>query len=179
MCSPTIICLYDMRHILCIYAFLILFKINNMIGKLDTNQINNILCSQSIGRLACTDGEHPYIVPISFSYDGVYVYGQTNMGKKLKIIRNNPNVCFEVDKMMDMRNWQSVVVYGEFEELKNKDQDTGREMLFAKEFSLLTTTSVHTHEHEVTSILHDDSHIKEILFRIKIKKVSGRYQNEL
>ncbi len=150
-----------------------------MIGKLDTNQVNNLLCSQSIGRLACTDGEQPYIVPISFSYDGVYIYGQTNMGKKLKIIRKNPDVCFEVDQMMDMRNWQSVVIYGEFEELKNKDAGTGREILFEKEFSLLTNTSVHAHEHAVTSILEDKGRIKEILFRIKIKKVTGRYQNEL
>lgn len=150
-----------------------------MIGKLDTNQINNMLCSQSIGRLACTDGEQPYIVPISFTYDGVYIYGQTNMGKKLKIIRKNPTVCFEVDHMMDMRNWQSVVIYGEFEELKNKDADMGREILFNKEFSLLTSTTIHAHEHEVTTVLMDEGRLKEILFRIKIKKVSGRYQNEL
>lgn len=150
-----------------------------MIGKLNTNQVNNLLCSQSIGRLACTDGEQPYIVPISFTYDGVYIYGQTNMGKKLEMIRKNPNVCFEVDQMMDMRNWQSVVIYGEFEELKNKEAAAGRDILFEKEFSLLTNTSIHAHEHEVTSVLYEDVRIKGILFRIKIKKVSGRYQNEL
>ena len=150
-----------------------------MIGKLDNNQINNLLCSQSIGRLACTDGEQPYIVPISFTYDGAYIYGQTNMGNKLKIVRKNPEVCFEVDHMMDMRNWQSVVVCGEFEELKHKDADTGREILFEKEFSLLTSTSIHAHEHEVTSVLHDEGRMKDILFKIKIKKVSGRFQNEL
>lgn len=150
-----------------------------MIGKLDTTQVNNLLCSQSIGRLACTDGKRPYIVPISFKYDGVYIYGQTNMGEKLKVIRKNPDVCFEVDRMLDMRNWQSVIVYGEFEELKNKDAEEGREVLLEKEFSLLTDTSVHAHEHEVTSILEDQGRVKEILFRIKINKVSGRYQNEL
>lgn len=150
-----------------------------MIGKLDTTQVNNLLCSQSIGRLACTDGKQPYIVPISFSYDGVYIYGQTDMGKKLKVIRKNPDVCFEVDQMLDMRNWQSVIVYGEFEELKNKDAEEGREILLEKEFSLLTNTSIHAHEHEVTSILKEQGRIKEILFRIKINKVSGRYQNEL
>ena len=150
-----------------------------MIGKLDNNQINNLLSSQSIGRLACTDGEQPYIVPISFTYDGIYIYGQTNMGKKLKIIRKNPDVCFEVDQMMDMRNWQSVVIYGEFEEIKNKDAGIGRELLFEKEFSLLTNNSIHAHEHAVTSVLDDENRFKEILFRIKIKKVSGRFQNEL
>ena len=150
-----------------------------MIGKLDKNQINNLLCSQSIGRLACSDGEQPYIVPISFTFDGVYIYGQTNVGKKLKIIRKNPEVCFEVDQMMDPRNWQSVVIYGEFEELKNKDAHDVRHILFEKDFSLLTNNCVHAHEHEVTCVLDDENRIKEILFRIKIKKVSGRFQNEL
>lgn len=150
-----------------------------MIGKLETNQVNNLLCSQSIGRLACTDGEQPYIVPISYTYDGFYIYGQTNMGNKLKMIRKNPTVCFEVDQMMDIRNWQSVVICGQLEELKNKAAAVGREILLDKEFSLLTTTSIHAHEHEVTTVLHDERRMKEILFRIKIKKVSGRYQNEL
>lgn len=150
-----------------------------MIGKLDNNQINNLLCSQSIGRLACTDGERPYIVPISFNYDGVYIYGQTNIGKKLKMIRKNPTVCFEVDQMMDIRNWQSVVIYGDLEELKNKDADDSRALLFENDFSLLTNNCIHAHEHAVTSVLQDESRIKEILFRIKIKKVTGRYQNEL
>ena len=150
-----------------------------MIGKLNTDQINNLLGSQSIGRLACTEGEQPYIVPISFCYDGTCIYGQTNLGEKLKIIRKNPKVCFEVDQMMDMRNWQSAVIYGDFEELKNKDADSGREILFDKEFSLLTNTSIHAHEHEVTSVLMDEGRMKEILFRIKIRKVTGRFQNEL
>ena len=42
-----------------------------------------------------------------------------------------------------------------------------------------TNNSIHAHEHAVTSVLQDESRIKEILFRIKIKKVTGRYQNEL
>ena len=90
-----------------------------MLGQLNDTQIRNILSSQAVGRLACTDGKQPYIVPVTYTYDGKYIYGQTNEGTKLKMLRKNPKVCFEVDMMTDMRNWQSVIVYGKFEELKN------------------------------------------------------------
>lgn len=149
-----------------------------MLGELTHTQINNLLSSQVIGRLACTDGEQPYIVPVSYTYDGTYIYGQTNVGKKLKLLRKNPNVCFEVDKMLDMRNWQSVVVQGTFEELKDKDLQKGKEILFDRFFSLLTSTTVHAHEHAVTSVLDDSNRIKFIMYRIKINKISGRYETE-
>ncbi|MCY7291812.1 MAG: pyridoxamine 5'-phosphate oxidase family protein [Ferruginibacter sp.] len=149
-----------------------------MLGELNDTQISNLLSSQVVGRLACTDGEKPYIVPVTYTYDGEYIYGQTNIGKKLKLLRKNPNVCFEVDKMMNVRNWQSVIVQGKFEELKNKDVDKGRAILFDRVFSMLTSTTVHTHEHAVTTVLEDSNRVKYIMYRIKIKKLTGRYETE-
>ena len=149
-----------------------------MLGELNDTQINNLLSSQAIGRLACTDGEKPYIVPVTYTYDGEYIYGQTNIGKKLKMLRKNPNVCFEVDKMMDVRNWQSVIVHGKFEELIDKEFEKGREILFDRVFSMLTSTTVHAHEHAVTSVLDDSNRMKYIMYRIKIKKVTGRFETE-
>ncbi|MFY7880631.1 MAG: pyridoxamine 5'-phosphate oxidase family protein, partial [Lacibacter sp.] len=86
-----------------------------MLGELNESQMNNLLSSQVVGRIACADDAQPYIVPVTYTFDGTYIYGQTNEGLKLDILRKNPNVCFEVDQMNDMANWQSVVVYGTFE----------------------------------------------------------------
>ena len=36
-----------------------------MLGELNETQMNNVLLSQCIGRLACTDGKQPYIVPVT------------------------------------------------------------------------------------------------------------------
>ena len=128
-----------------------------MLGQLNDTQIQNILSSQAVGRLACTDGKKPYIVPVTYTYDGKYIYGQTNEGTKLKMLRKNPNVCFEVDMMMDMRNWQSVIVYGKFEELKNEQAKKARDILFGRVFSLMTSSTIHAHEHEVTEELDDST----------------------
>jgi len=149
-----------------------------MLGELTTAQINSILSSQAIGRLACTDGKRPYIVPVTYAYDGSYIYGQTNDGKKLQVLRKNKNVCFEVDRMTDMRNWQSVVAYGSFEELKDKDLEKARELLFNRVFPLMTSGTVHSHEHEMTAELDDSNRVKYMMYRIKIEKITGRFEKQ-
>jgi len=149
-----------------------------MLGHLEIAQINNILSSQVVGRLACTDGKQPYIVPMTYYYDGKYIYGQTNEGAKLKILRKNPNVCFELDIMTDMRNWQSVIVYGEFEELNDKEAGKARTILFEHVFPLLTSSTIHSFEHEVTEKVNDTTRIKYIMYRIKIKEVTGRFEKQ-
>ena len=149
-----------------------------MLGELTDMQIENVLTSQVLGRLACTDGKQPYIVPVTYTYDGKYIYGQTNEGSKLKMLRKNPNVCFEVDVMTDMRNWQSVIVYGKFEELKGKESEKARDILFGRVFSLMTSSTIHAYEHEVNGAIDDTNRIKHVMYRIKIIKVTGRFEKQ-
>ncbi len=149
-----------------------------MLGELNDLQINNLLSSQVIGRLACTEGKQPYIVPVTYCYDGVYIYGQTNEGKKLDILRKNKNVCFEVDAMTDMRNWQSVIVYGTFEILKNKESERAREAFLNTIFPLMTSSTVHKHEHGTTAAVDDSTRIKYTMYRIRIKKMTGRFEKQ-
>jgi uncharacterized protein len=148
-----------------------------MLGELNNTEIGNLLTSQVLGRLACTDGLKPYIVPVTYTYDGKYIYGQTNIGTKLKILRKNPNVAFEVERMMDMANWQSVVVQGKFEELVGKDAELAKQILSNKLFYLLTSSTIHAHEHEVTAEVDDGTRLKAVLYRIKIEKVTGRFEH--
>ncbi len=148
-----------------------------MLGELNETQINNILASEVVGRLACTDGKHPYIVPVMYRYDGRYIYGQTNEGDKLKIMRENNNVCFETDRHTDLRNWQSVVVFGIFEELQNEEAEKAREILFGNIFAQVTGSKTHKSSHGA-GIIEDDSRIKNVMYRIKIKKLTGRFEKQ-
>ncbi len=149
-----------------------------MLGTLNDTQIENLLSSQIIGRLACTDGKQPYVVPVTFKYDGKYIYGQTNKGRKLKILRKNPNVCFEVDRMTDMRNWESVIVYGKFEELGKDEAEEARVIFFNRIFPLMTSSTIHAHEHEVTGTVNDSTRVKYVMYRIKIEKITGRLEKQ-
>lgn len=88
-----------------------------MIGTLSEQEIDAILRRQRIGRLACSLNDRPYVVPISYAYDGAYVYGYTAPGRKLETMRQQPQVCFEVDEITHDSCWHTVVAEGEFEEL--------------------------------------------------------------
>ena len=149
-----------------------------MLGELNDTQIRNVLSSQVLGRLACTDGKQPYIVPVTFSYDGDYIYGQSNEGTKLTILRKNPLVCFEADTMTDMTNWQCVLAFGIFEELQGEAAEMAKEILFNRVFSLMTSRTLHTHEHEVAAPEESNSRVKTVMYRIKINSVSGRFERQ-
>jgi uncharacterized protein len=149
-----------------------------MIGNLNETQVNNILSSQVIGRLACSDGNQPYVVPLTYAYDGKFIYGQAVEGKKLGILRKNPNVCFEVDMMTNMANWQSVIVFGIFEELKKKEAEKARELLLNRVFPLLTSSTIHPNGNETGKDPDDSNRLKPVMYRIRIKKMTGRFEKQ-
>lgn len=147
-----------------------------MLGSLNEQQMNNLLASQVVGRLACTDTVQPYLVPVTYAFDGVTIYGQTNEGMKLSLLRKNPNVCFEVDLMHDMANWQSVIIQGRFEELKDEAAEKARTVLFNRVFPLMTSATVHGEHHEVDHELDDENRIKPIMYKIVIEEKTGRFE---
>ncbi len=150
-----------------------------MLGELDDMQMNHFLLSQAVGRIACTDGKKPYIVPVTYVYDGKDIIGQTKEGKKLNILRTNSNVCFEVDAMQNMANWQSVIINGTFHELKGKEAEKARNYLFNHMWPFLTSATIHPHEHEVSvSGVDDTNRIKPVMFRIRVKEKTGRFEKQ-
>ena len=149
-----------------------------MIGNLTKSQIENILQSQSICHLSCSDGQKPYVVPVTYAYDGNYIYIQTRDGKKMKMIRKNPNVCIQVEIMSSMSNWQSVIANGKAEELKEEEAIAARKKLFNKVLTLLTSATVHKFEHSGNheSLIDDSNRVKSVMLRIKIKELTGRFE---
>jgi uncharacterized protein len=71
----------------------------------------------TVGRLACARDNQPYVVPIHFAFDGHYIYGFTTAGQKIEWMRTNPKVCLEIDDEISHNQWQSIIVFGRYEEL--------------------------------------------------------------
>ena len=63
----------------------------------DPAVLRQILGRAIVCRVAMCDGDRPYLVPFSFVVEGdaLYVHSAAH-GRKLEILRRNPNVCFEV-----------------------------------------------------------------------------------
>jgi len=64
----------------------------------DRAMIEDIVNRAEVCRIACCDGDMPYVVPMNFGYRDGHVYLHTaREGRKLDILRRNNHVCFEVD----------------------------------------------------------------------------------
>lgn len=135
-----------------------------MQAELDKNHAEMLLKTNSIGRLGCASQNRPYIVPVSYVYDDGYIYGHTNDGQKLKMMRDNPHVCFEVDEIDDFRRWRSVICWGRFEELE------GDEMAKALNLMIERLTPFPA---EAPGVDDDASPIDEVAHHIKLRSRKG------
>jgi len=148
-----------------------------MIGKLENNEIEEVLHRQLIGRIGCHANDITYVVPISYAYDGTYIYGHTYEGMKIEMMRENPKVCFEVDNMENMANWKSVICWGEFEELTNSDErKTGIQKLLDRVLPLITSETVQITPHWPFPPT-DFNRINGIIYRIRLHEKTGRFEN--
>lgn len=81
----------------------------------------------SIARLACALHDQPYIIPIQFAYDAGSLYALATFGRKIEWMRENPKVCVSIDEIVSESQWSSVVVTGEYEELREPRHTQERE----------------------------------------------------
>jgi nitroimidazol reductase NimA-like FMN-containing flavoprotein (pyridoxamine 5'-phosphate oxidase superfamily) len=87
---------------------------------LQREEIDAFLESQLVGRIGCHLDGRTYVVPVIYAYDGGSIYVCSTEGRKLAMMRANPNVCFEVDEYDEAGtgSWRSVIAEGVFEELR-------------------------------------------------------------
>lgn len=64
----------------------------------DQSELESIIGAASVCRLAMSEGDRPYIVPLCFGYkNGNLYFHSAKEGKKLEVLRMNNLVCFEMD----------------------------------------------------------------------------------
>lgn len=147
-----------------------------MINPLDENQINKVLKDQYIGRLGCVSNEKVYVVPIRYVYDGNSIYAHTNEGLKLTLMRNNPNVCFEVDDLKDPCNWKSVIAIGLFEEIKDENErKKAVKLLLNKNIPFIS--SIINQFGSDWPFINDITAIDGVVFKIILNEKTGKYES--
>ena len=126
----------------------------------------------SVGRLACSRDNQPYVVPIYFAYSEHHLYAISTIGQKIEWLRANPLVCVEVDNIASHDEWMSVVVFGRYEELPDLP-----EFKYAREqaLALLQGRSAWWWEPACLCEDHRDTphSCTPVAYRIRIHRVSG------
>jgi uncharacterized protein len=145
----------------------------SMVGELSAGEIEDVLRENVIGRIGCHAFGSTYVVPITYAYDGRHVYAHSANGMKLTMMRENPRVCFEVDRMDDYANWRSVIAWGTFCELYGVERERALQILVETMQSRLPDgppgESMHPRE----------GMTPRVLYRITLERKSGRFERRL
>jgi nitroimidazol reductase NimA-like FMN-containing flavoprotein (pyridoxamine 5'-phosphate oxidase superfamily) len=96
--------------------------------------IDAVIRGSDVCRLAFAVADEPYIVPVSFGYDGHSVYFHTaDTGKKIDCVAANNRICFEVERNVRLVkhshkpckwsfSFESVIGFGVVHELRSLEE---------------------------------------------------------
>ena len=114
-------------------------------------------------------------MPVNYWYDGEDVYCHSAEGQKLRMMRANPSVCFEVDTMRDMTHWESVVAQGRFEELGPKETT---QVITSFDRWLRPRKPSTTADPASVVDPDDPSRPRTVAFRIRLGQKTGRFEKK-
>ena len=151
-----------------------------MIGSLTYDAAKEVLQSNILGRIGCSDGNKIYVVPINYVFDGKYIIAHSVLGMKIRMMRKNPNVCFEVDEMKNLRNWKSVIAWGEYQELTDeRDRYAAMKLFVDRTLHMkISETAIPPETSEIRVHPRSPGNIKPVIYRIVIEEITGRYEKD-
>lgn len=148
-----------------------------MLRELNDTQIEDLLKSQLIGRIGCHSDGVTYVVPVNYVYDGINIYCHSAKGMKIDLMQKNPEVCFEVDDIKEITNWQSVIAWGKFEEITAMEEKqnimqklTDRMTPYILDDSIPPSHGFVDKESDVGTT------VELIVYRIILHKKTGRFE---
>lgn len=148
-----------------------------MLGQLEQPEIEALLSRQITGRLGCHANGTTYIVPVNYVYKNGVIYAHSGPGKKIEMMRQNPEVCFEVDEIKNIFSWKSVIVWGKFEEITEiEEQEQAMQALIHRIMPLVEQPTGHP-SHGITESEYDlGDKIDLTVYKITIDRTTGRFE---
>jgi len=139
----------------------------------DKNEIIKIIRSSQVCRLGLADDNKPYIVPLCFGYkDNTLYFHSAQEGKKVEIIKKNPNICFEFDqdsKVVQAEKpcswgvkYKSIIGFGKVQILESLNEK--REALKI----IMSQYSPDNHEFKDSAIT------KTFVFKVEVSEITGK-----
>lgn len=103
------------------------------VNRMDDAEIRDFLLNQGMGVLGLPSEDVPYLLPMSFGFDGesrlyfTYVLGDSS--RKDRLSARSESACFLVYSADTMFVWESVLLTGSLDELPEDEWDDVRDAL--------------------------------------------------
>lgn len=135
--------------------------------ELSHDEIEAMLLRNKVGRIAFSFHDRVDIQPIHYIYERGWLYGRTSEGDKISTLKHNQWVAFEVDEVIDLFDWRSIVIHGSFW-IMNPIGSPRAEELWTKAAELMSKI--------VPGALTESDPVafRQTLFRIAVSDVRGR-----
>lgn len=134
-----------------------------MIGVMTDAEVEAMLRRHRVGRIGCSANDRPYVVPITYAYDGHDVYAYSGLGRKIDVMREQPLVCFEVDEVDGDAAWRCVIAEAVYEELIDEAARRNALSLLASDGAQVVPRSL-------------SGNGRLVIFRLHLTERSGRFE---
>ena len=141
----------------------------------DPGELISIIQKAEVCRLGLCDKGVPYIVPVNFGYqEGCLYFHSSRKGKKIKLLKKSPEVCFQVDSDIEVCpaekackwnvKYRSVIGYGRAEFVND----------FIEKKKALSIIMDHYIESNKSWIFNKEKVQAAAVIRIKITQMTGK-----
>lgn len=145
-----------------------------MLGELTVPEIDDLLRSEVVARIGCHADGRTYVVPITYVFVGDAIIGHSTDGMKIRMMRRNPEVCVEVDRVKGLADWRSVIAWGQYEELTGEAGVRAMEQLVTHLAPRMPSeTAVPAHGRHPD---HSATAQSAVVFRIHLTQKTGRFE---
>jgi uncharacterized protein len=147
-----------------------------MLGMLTRIQCEQVLKSELVGRIGCSTADKVYIIPVTYVFHDKFIYAHSKEGLKIRMMRKNPKVCFEVESRESMRDWRTVILWGKYEELKSvSEQKKGLKILHDQLLPFRLSESLRPVGY-VDAPRQVERERKPVIYRLSIEDITGRFE---
>ena len=147
-----------------------------MLGPLTREQCEHLLRCELVGRIGCTAAGKVYIIPVTYAFYDKFIYAHSKEGLKIRMMRKNPKVCFEVESRESMRNWRSVILWGKYDELRSvSEQKKALKILNDQLLPFSLSESLRPAGY-VDAPRQVERERKPVIYRISIDEITGRFE---
>jgi uncharacterized protein len=148
-----------------------------VLGSLTPVEIEAFIGNHCYAHLGCHAGSRTYVVPISYVYVGGDLIGQTKEGMKTQMLRENPQCCVQIGSVEGIADWVSVIAWGEYEELKGHEANEAMRLLIDRLSDQVEELESSRSPRDVTPGRFDQKPQINIVYRIKITEMTGRFES--
>lgn len=151
-----------------------------MILELSDADTKELLGKLAYGHLACAkpDASTLYVVPITYVYFEEAIYSFSFKGRKIAMLRQHPEACFQTEDLSEPGMWKSAIAWGTYEELEGQDRHRAFTMLLKRlwEESERSQPLFMPFRNSAESLEKAHNEDEIVLYRIHIRELSGRIE---